>query len=168
MLNWFIPFFNWIVILFSFFFLKCLWISLPLSNALFTDLCHGVAPGRISWTASWSSASGSWMAGSNSRCYAFSPDSPCSLYWPNLLSVWRSAVRQTLIPYFYSCCSCFAKANLQHEGETSGEYPSLYIFSRTLLIKNMQNSSEIIAFGSYQTLCIFESSVLQNRLLFIY
>ena len=30
---------------------------------------------------------------------------------------------------------CCAKTKLQHEGETSGEYPSLYIFSRTLLIK---------------------------------
>jgi len=34
------------------------------------------------------------------------------------------------------------KTNLQHEGETSGEYPSLYFFSRTLL-KNYENNGTI-------------------------
>ena len=35
-------------------------------------------------------------------------------------------------------------------------------------MKNRQNSIEIKEFGSNQTLCLIESSVLRNRLLFIY
>ena len=35
-------------------------------------------------------------------------------------------------------------------------------------IKNKRNLNKIKAFGSYQTLCLFESFVLRNRLLFIY
>jgi len=38
----------------------------------------------------------------------------------------------------------------------------------TMYIKNRRNSSEIKACGWYQTLCLTESFVLRNRLLFIY
>jgi len=38
----------------------------------------------------------------------------------------------------------------------------------TMYIKNRRNSNKIKACGSYQTLCLSESSVLRNRLLFIY
>ena len=38
----------------------------------------------------------------------------------------------------------------------------------TMYIKNRRNSSKFKAFGSHQTLCITESFVLRNRLLFIY
>jgi hypothetical protein len=37
-----------------------------------------------------------------------------------------------------------------------------------MYIKNRLNNNEIKAFGSYQALCLVESLVLQNRLLFIY
>jgi len=37
-----------------------------------------------------------------------------------------------------------------------------------MYIKNRRDSSNIKAFGSYQTLCLTESLVLRNRLLFIY
>ena len=37
-----------------------------------------------------------------------------------------------------------------------------------MYMKNRQSSNEIKAFGSYQTLCFTESSMLRNRLLFIY
>jgi len=37
-----------------------------------------------------------------------------------------------------------------------------------MYIKNRHNSSKFKALGSYQTLCLTESFVLQNRLLFIY
>jgi hypothetical protein len=37
-----------------------------------------------------------------------------------------------------------------------------------MYIKNRRNSSKIKALGSYQTLCLTESLMLQNRLLFIY
>ena len=37
-----------------------------------------------------------------------------------------------------------------------------------MYIKNRRNSTELNAFGSYQTLCLTESFVLRNRLLFIY
>ena len=40
--------------------------------------------------------------------------------------------------------------------------------SPTMYIKNRRNSAKIKAFGSYQTLCITERSVLRNRLLLIY
>jgi hypothetical protein len=38
----------------------------------------------------------------------------------------------------------------------------------TMYIKNRRNSNKFMAFGSYQTLCLTESFVLRNRLLFIY
>jgi hypothetical protein len=38
----------------------------------------------------------------------------------------------------------------------------------TMYIKNRRNSNKIKAFGSYQILCLIESFVLRNRLLFIY
>ncbi len=38
----------------------------------------------------------------------------------------------------------------------------------TMYIKNRRNSNEFKGFGSYQTLCLTESFVLRNRLLFIY
>src|SRR5690606_17046893 len=38
----------------------------------------------------------------------------------------------------------------------------------TMYIKNRRDSSKIKAFGSYQSLCLTESLVLRNRLLFIY
>ena len=37
-----------------------------------------------------------------------------------------------------------------------------------MYIKNRRNSTKIKGFGSYQTLYLTESSVLQNRPLFIY
>ena len=37
-----------------------------------------------------------------------------------------------------------------------------------MYIKNRRNSSKIKAFASYQNLCLTESFVLRNRLLFIY
>ena len=37
-----------------------------------------------------------------------------------------------------------------------------------MYIKNRRNSSKFKACGSYQTLCLTESFVLRNRLLFIY
>jgi hypothetical protein len=39
---------------------------------------------------------------------------------------------------------------------------------RTMYIKNRRNSSKFNGFGSNQTLCLTESLVLRNRLLFIY
>ena len=36
----------------------------------------------------------------------------------------------------------------------------------TMYIKNRRNSNKTKAFGSYQTLCLTESFVLRNRLLF--
>jgi len=38
----------------------------------------------------------------------------------------------------------------------------------TMYIKNRRISAKLKAFGSYQTLCLTESFVLRNRLLFIY
>jgi hypothetical protein len=38
----------------------------------------------------------------------------------------------------------------------------------TMYIKNRRNINEIKDFGSYQTLCLTESTELRNRLLFIY
>ena len=38
----------------------------------------------------------------------------------------------------------------------------------TMYIKNRRISSDIKAYGSCQTLCLTENSVLRNRLLFIY
>ena len=38
----------------------------------------------------------------------------------------------------------------------------------TMYIKNRRNSTKIKAFGSYQSLCLTESSSLRNHLLFIY
>jgi hypothetical protein len=38
----------------------------------------------------------------------------------------------------------------------------------TMYIKNRRNSNKFKAFGSYQTLCLTESLVPRNRLLFIY
>ena len=37
-----------------------------------------------------------------------------------------------------------------------------------MYIKNRRNSNKIQLCGSYQTLCLTENFVLQNRLLFIY
>jgi hypothetical protein len=37
-----------------------------------------------------------------------------------------------------------------------------------MYIKNRRNSNKIKGFGSYKTLCLSESLVLRNRLLFIY
>jgi len=37
-----------------------------------------------------------------------------------------------------------------------------------MYIKNRRNITKFKAFGLYQTLCLTESSVLWNRLLFIY
>ena len=36
-----------------------------------------------------------------------------------------------------------------------------------MYIKNRRNSSKVKAFGSYQSLCLPESFVLRNRLLFL-
>ena len=44
----------------------------------------------------------------------------------------------------------FAKTKLQHEGETSGEYPSLYFFTRSLLIEFIKNDQ--VAFEAGMTL----------------
>jgi hypothetical protein len=38
----------------------------------------------------------------------------------------------------------------------------------SMYIKNRRDSNKNKAFGSYQTLCLTESLVLRNRLLFIY
>ena len=38
---------------------------------------------------------------------------------------------------------CFAKTKLQHEGETSGEYPSLYYFSRTVVLQSIDMQKPI-------------------------
>jgi polysaccharide deacetylase 2 family uncharacterized protein YibQ len=38
----------------------------------------------------------------------------------------------------------------------------------TMYKNNRRNSNKFMAFGSYQTLCLTESFVLRNRLLFIY
>ena len=40
--------------------------------------------------------------------------------------------------------------------------------AHTMYIKNRRNSCKIMAFSSYQTLCLTERFVLRNRLLFIY
>ena len=37
-----------------------------------------------------------------------------------------------------------------------------------MYIKNRRNSTKFKGFGSYQTLCLTESIVFRNRLLFIY
>jgi len=34
------------------------------------------------------------------------------------------------------------KTNVQHEGETSGEYPSFYLFSQTIVIKNQEQHNK--------------------------
>jgi hypothetical protein len=52
------------------------------------------------------------------------------------------------------------RANAENEKKIKYENTTMYI-------KNRRNSNKFKAFGSYQSLCLTESFVLRNRLLFI-
>ena len=68
----------------------------------------------------------------------------------------------------------FAQPTLRQKLQKSMSLPTLQTERKikyentTMYIKNRRNSNKFKAFGSYQTLCLTESLVLRNRLLFIY
>ena len=64
------------------------------------------------------------------------------------------------------------KGNLwRYNGEKLNDLTQLKTNKRqqlTMYIKNRRNSNKFKCFGSYQSICLSESLVLRNRLLFIY
>jgi ligand-binding sensor domain-containing protein len=64
------------------------------------------------------------------------------------------------------------KGNLwRYDGEKLNDLTQLKTNKRqqlTMYIKNRRNSNKFKCFGSYQSICLSESLVLRNRLLFIY
>jgi hypothetical protein len=64
-------------------------------------------------------------------------------------------------------CQRACKANAKTETTMKNE-TKMNTERTTMYIKNRRIISKIKAFGSYQTLCLTESEVLRNHLLFIY